>query len=125
MSGRIAAVVAITITNVYMKFNKENAPVGTKCLIKEATYRASIEEVTIVEWSESGKYVKLKYPSGSETWNQYIVNDGEIVEILPQKSELKDNNYSGIVACLTCGKTIYPCSHILVEFPQLITPKEL
>ncbi len=107
-----------------MKFNKENAPVGTRCLIKENTYRASLTEIVVIEWSESEKYVKLKYPSGSESWKEDVLDDYQIKEILPQKTELKDKGYAAIVTCITCGKTIYPCSHMLVEFPRLIEPKK-
>ena len=82
MSGRIAAVVAITITNVYMKFNKENAPVRTRCLIKhDKNHWTPIHEVTVLEWSKSELYVKLHYDyeGTSDSWNKDIINDGEIV----------------------------------------------
>lgn len=66
-----------------MKINKETMPVGTRALIKLASYSSLIHEVTVEEWTESGKYVKLKYPSGNSTWEEYVVRFGELVEILP------------------------------------------
>lgn len=49
-----------------------NAPVGSRLLICRAACGNNLQEVTILEWSPNGKYVKLHYStmvlSNQHTW---------------------------------------------------------
>jgi len=52
---------------IYFYLTKENAPVGTRCLVKDSL-NLSIYEISILEWSKSG-YLKIRYNfDNKEVW---------------------------------------------------------
>ncbi|HNC58891.1 MAG TPA: hypothetical protein PLP33_25930 [Leptospiraceae bacterium] len=83
-----------------MRFNRNIAPVGTRALVKLNSYSSDVVEILVLEWSESGKFVKLKYYSGVESWESGILEHGSLVEILPSKKEITNH------ACLECGNVV-------------------
>jgi hypothetical protein len=49
--------------------NPQSQKIGERWLIQQKGYRYPIQEVTILEWAESGKHVKLKFMRGHIDWN--------------------------------------------------------
>jgi hypothetical protein len=55
--------------------NPQNQKIGERWLIQQRGYRYPIQEVTILEWSESGKHVKLKFMRGHVDWDDPLKYD--------------------------------------------------
>jgi hypothetical protein len=49
--------------------NPQNQKIGERWLIQQRGYRYPIQEVTFLEWSKSGKHVKLEFMRGHIDWN--------------------------------------------------------
>lgn len=62
--------------------------VGKRVLVRVGfgRYTGEVNEVVVVEVSPSGKYVKLRFPSGYEAWKE--VNRCVLVEVLGDENEV-------------------------------------
>lgn len=67
-----------------MKITPETAPVGARMLLKDRDYRSTDPfEAVIIEWSPSGKAVKLIGPAGRAYWSEDLPRNGIVFEPLP------------------------------------------
>lgn len=70
-----------------IKLTPTTAPVGTRCLITHMTGSEHAAEVTVLEWSPSGKRANLHYatqPPGCSSWmSAHEVEWTEVLEVLP------------------------------------------
>lgn len=64
-----------------MKITPENAPVGTRLLIKLAA--GGVSEVAVAEWATSEKFVKFRNRFGGEEWIEGAEASDMAVEMLP------------------------------------------
>lgn len=62
---------------------KDSAPVGARLLAKETRWNQDVFEIEILEWSPSGKLVKVRHSSGSESWSKDLPKEGVLIEALP------------------------------------------
>jgi hypothetical protein len=85
-----------------MKITPEAAPVGSRLLVKRRG--GSFEdpfEVTVLEWSPSGRAVKWRYDHGGEHWSEDAVRYGVLVEKLPPAtSDKRKEIQDALKACL-------------------------
>lgn len=83
--------------------------IGKRILLKKKAYTIStgITEIMVLETSKSGRYVKFKYPSGNEAWEEPTDVNFGFTEIL----DMLDEDLFDFLALLEgIGFTVYNLS---------------
>jgi hypothetical protein len=85
-----------------MGYNAGPAPinwrdvVGSRLLVREAISSDRYpDEVTLLEVSPSGDYIRLRYPNGNESWRR--ADWWRIVELLPTRITIADGSTIDLV----------------------------
>lgn len=79
------------------RITPETAPAGARLLIRDRDFHYEpLIEITVLEWSPTAAAIKVRYASGSESWDDKLPVYGALVDTLTPKSQRVDTIIHGI-----------------------------